>query len=149
MKEKDSQTKSCTCRTAQAQTHSSCHAAIACSGLILTKKLLMSPKRALSSLVSPQTPPPPPRSPRTSWLGRKTRRFSTLRVKQAEQSWSTSMAEETIRVAVTLTLRQSNKLSNSYFRSELTPTLGLVCHGVFKDRFIFRHILENFFPAKM
>ena len=58
MKEKDSQTKSCTCRTAQAQTHSSCHAAIACSGLILTKKLLMSPKRALSSLVSP--PPPGP-----------------------------------------------------------------------------------------
>ena len=33
-------------------------------------------------------------------------------------------------------------------RSEqLTPTLGL-CHGVFKDRFIFRHILGQFFLRK-
>ena len=28
-----------------------------------------------------------------------------------------------------------------------TPILGL-CHGVFTDRFIFRHILGQFFPRK-
>ena len=103
MKEKYSQTKSCTCKTAQAQTHSSCHAAIACSGLILTKKLLMSLKRASPSLVSP--PPAPPPFLQDQLTRPQNTAFSTLRVKQAEQSWSTSMAEETIRVAVTLTLR--------------------------------------------
>ena len=59
MKEKDSQTKSCASRSAQAQTQLFLHAVIACSGLIVTKKLLMSPKRALSSLVSSRPPPGP------------------------------------------------------------------------------------------
>ena len=42
----------------------------------------------------------------------------------------------------------------AYIPERATPILGLyiyicaVCHGVFMDRFIFRHILPHFFPLK-
>ena len=109
MKEKYSQTKSCTYKTTQAQTQQFLPCCHCMKWLNCNKKLIMSPKRALSSLVSPPPHPlpfpPPPLAQDQLTRPKKTVFFSTLRVKKAEQSRSTSMAEETIRVAVTLTLR--------------------------------------------
>ena len=41
----------------------------------------------------------------------------------------------------------SSKYSLVLNRERATPILSL-CHVVFTDRFIFRHILEHFFPQK-
>ena len=151
MKEKTVKLKAAPVEQPKLKLSSSCHAAIACSGLIVTKKLSMSPKRALSFLLSPPNPSSPPPPPHIA-QDQLTRPQNTVFFHLSKQSrvdpprwlgrddWGRSYVNSAYGVA---------NCPPAIPGGSWLPILDLVCHDVFKDRFIFRHILEHFFSAKM